>query len=148
MFETLEAARVKVPFELAEPDEYVWEFVYTRLHMHWFHVTAKRKREIDGYQEVRNFFFVHIEDLLVISESSNWTIVEVCFVSPAHMNGTDHWTMKPLTQILKGREAKLENIQYGYVFVMQNGKRYVDSFKNCEEDLIDIVCIYDSINHR
>ena len=144
MFETHETARVNLPSEFAGNGEFAWEYVYSRLHMHWFHVVAKSTHDTEGYQELRNLFLVHIEDLVTVSASSAWAIQEVQLVSPAHMNGKNRWMMEPLAQILKGRESKLENEQYGHVFVLENGERYVWAFGNREQDLTDLISIYDT----
>lgn len=144
MFETHETARVSLPCQLAESGEYVWKYVYTRLYVPWFHVVAKSTRDAEGYLESRNLFLAHIKDLLAVSVSPAWTIQEMTLVSPAHMNGKGRWMMEPLAQILKGRESTLENEQYGHVFVLENGERYVWSFSNREEDLADLKSIYEA----
>lgn len=144
MFETHEAARVDVPAGLADEGEYVWEFIYSRLHMHWFHVVAENTHEVDGYRELRIFYFIRVEDLLAITESPDWEVTEADLMSPGHMNGTGRWAMDPLVKILKGRESRMEHEQYGYVFVLENGERYAWSFSNCEEDLTDLKSIYEA----
>ena len=142
MFETHETARVNIPVGLVEPDESVWGYVYTRLNTHWFHIVARSTHEEDGYRELRNFFMAHPEGIQTLKDSPHWEIAEISLVSPTHMNGTNHWAMEPLAQILRGKESKLEHEQFGYVFVLRNGQRYTVSLSNCEDDLSDKTSIY------
>ena len=143
MFETHETARMEIHSALEGPGGSVWDYVYTRLHMHWFHVVAQGKRDADGYRELRNFFLPQIEGLLAVEESANWEITEASLVTPAHMNGSGHWKMEVLNEVLRGREPGLDHEQYAYVFVLCEGGRYTSSLiGSCATDLIDLTAIY------
>lgn len=141
MFETHESARLVVPTGFAAPGEYVWGYAYTRIFLHWFHIVAKSQNENDEFPEYRNLYLSQIADLITINESPDWEIKEVSLVSPGHMNNTGHWQMNLLNDILKGRESKLDHEQYGYIFVLSNGNRYVNSLNNSEDDLIEMVSV-------
>ena len=144
VFKTHETAKVNIPVGLIDPDESVWNYVFTRLNTHWFPVVTRSTHEEDGYRELRNFFMAHPEKIQVLKDSRHWEIAEVSLVSPAHMNGSDHWQMEPLIEIIKGQESTLEHEQYGYVFVLKNGNRYIRSLNRNESELRDLYSIYRS----
>ena len=144
MFETFETAKQDIPAGFGDPGEYLWDYVYTRLNLHWFHVAAKTREDEEGYHAIRIFFLSHIDDLRSLLNSSDWDITEVSLVSPAHMNGANHWKMELLSEVLVGRESKMEHEQYGLVFVLANENRYVSSFSNQESDLKDLKSVYHS----
>ncbi|MCP3849852.1 MAG: hypothetical protein GY694_06390 [Gammaproteobacteria bacterium] len=110
--------------------------------MHWFHVVVKSKYEHDEYQESRNLFITQADDLVTLNKSDEWEIKEVSLVSPGHMNKSSHWQMGLLDEILVGREPNLNHEQYGYIFVLNDGQRYIVSLNKSEGELIDIAPIY------
>lgn len=142
MFETHESAKLEVPTGMAAPGEYVWGFAYSRLFMHWFHVVAKSQFEDDEIEELRNLYLTQIDDLITLAESDEWEIREVSLVSPGHMNNSGHWQMDLLEEILIGRESTIDHEQYGYVFVLDNGQRYLHSFNKIEDELIEMKTLY------
>ncbi|MCP5016330.1 MAG: hypothetical protein GY938_13815 [Ketobacter sp.] len=142
MFETHESARLAIPVGFADHGEYVWGYAYTRLFMHWFHAVVRSKYEHNEYQESRNLLLTQADDIVTLNKSDEWEIKEVSLVSPGHMNKSSHWQMGLLDEILVGRESQLDHEQYGYIFVLNDGQRYIVSLNKSEDELIDIASIY------
>ena len=141
MFETHESAREEV-FTLLNPTrEHAWAYVYTRIHMHWFHVCTRSRTAEDGYRESRNIFLYNVIDLLTLMASKEWEVEEVSLVSPAYMNKSGHWQMDQLKSIVVGRESQVDHEQYGYIFILDSGKRYVSSIDGDEVNLTDLVSV-------
>lgn len=142
MFETHESAQVEVPFPLCDPGVSLWDYAYTRLNMEWFHVVCKATEDDDGYHPVRNFFLTQAEHIHEFGQSPDWEILEVQIVSPSHINASGHWDMEMVDSILRGVDSAAGTGQYGYIFVVQGGRRYVSSLTNEENDLVELEQLY------
>lgn len=142
MFETHESGKINIPFSLKEKDEYAWRYVYSFLHSYWFYVVKKPKYLVDGEQPSRIIFLSYLQDLKDLIATSDWILQEVQLVSPPSMNRTNNWKMEIIKEILEGRESREEYEQYGNIFVMENGYRYINSVNNIESELVNLEKIY------
>ena len=86
----------------------------------------------DGHQFHQTIHLTTLNQLLDIR-----TIFQVDLVIPGHMNKQDRWQMHPLKEIIQAVEPGTEG-QTAYVYVLENGERYVHSnMGTLETDLID-----------
>ncbi|MET0061096.1 MAG: hypothetical protein ABW176_02270 [Candidatus Thiodiazotropha endolucinida] len=132
-----------MPRSLADHGDYVWSLAFKQLNLHWLHVASRNRHEEDGYRELRNLFLAHVEDLQAVQASPVWEITEVGLITPSHISESEHWSMEQLKQILLGIESDIEHEQHGYMFVLTDDTRFVVSCRNQEDDLVDVVSVYD-----
>ncbi len=145
MIETHESAKLNIPAGIAMPGEYAWGFAYSRLFVRWFHVVAMSKFVDEGFQEHRNLFLTHIDDLVALTNSSEWEIKEVSLVSPSYMNKTGHWQMELLDKIFREVVPDQDYEATRLVFVTATDKRYTDLVEYIDEISTDNqVLIYQS----
>ena len=139
VFETNELSKVYNPFSTPENEEYLWTHVSLRLHIPWFYIIYNIELEEGG---MRNMLLVtSIDDLIEINKDTKINVEHIYLVSPEHMNKSKRWMMDPIKEILSGLDPEHE--QSSYVYVLENGKRYVYSFmSSSEEELRNIKTIY------
>lgn len=142
MFETHESAKINFPLGLEEKDQYAWRYTYARIHVYWFYVEKKLKTQSDEDIDSRIIFLSYLQDLKDLIATNDWILQEVHLVSPPYMNGTSTWKMELIKEILEGRESLEEHEQYGNIFVMENGNRYVSSINNNESELVNLKKIF------
>ena len=142
MFETYSHAKVVMPEELRSPDEQAWWYVKLSLHIPWFYVTC----EIDyGNDEILNqmLLITQVKHLVDINKSKTIKIKEVDLVTPGQINGEGKWKMSPLSEIWIGGEPGIEHYQEASLFVLEDGKEYIDSALNTEKkNLLDLTRVF------
>lgn len=142
MFETYSNAKVVIPDGLRDPDEQAWWYVKLSLHIPWFYVTC----DIDyGNNEVltQMLLITQVKHLVGANKSKTFKIKHVDLVIPQQMNQEGNWKMSPLSEIWVGREPGIEHYQEAFIFVLENGKEYIDSGLHTErKDLLDITKIF------
>jgi hypothetical protein len=118
--------------------QHAWPYVTLRLPHSWFVVVYQDQE--DGIKYRQTVLLDTFIQLLKINEIK--TITEVHLVSPKYMNGQGRWMMSPLIEILEGIEPKTDG-QKAHVYVVKNGKRYVESFmETLEENMLHIKTIF------
>lgn len=132
MFETVDRAEVTIPDELKDSDERAWWYVSSRIHNYWFHVTCEFNYG-DDEEDVQMLFLTQIDHLMELNNAHYTKILQVEIVTPGHMNGSDRWKMEPLSEIWSGIEPDTPNDQDAYIFILENGGRYVYSGLDTKE---------------
>jgi len=66
--------------------------------------------------------------------SNTIQVDQVLLVSPPRLNRTRTWLMEPLSEIRRGRLS--QNGFYIYVYVLQDGRRYINSSASIDEQAL------------
>lgn len=141
MFETADHAEIPVPDPFRAQGERVWAYVEIALHVPWF-CLVYRVPDDEGGGHLRRSIFLSEVRQLVEFQARGPKIYEVQVVLPSHLTGARRWTMQPLAEVWEGVEPKAKG-QKSYVYVLANGKRYLNSgLTENETDLIDRKRIY------
>ena len=123
MFETIDAAEMEMPMGLLNEGQRVWQFVNYRLHMHWFYMLYKT--EFEGDSMSSDFALFTSEDQIVeMSSFDHVEIIDIYFVSPGHLNGSDHWKMEKLKEIWTSKIKNDKSGINGMIYVLQDDKEY------------------------
>jgi len=147
VFQTNKAAEVFIPFELSNNEIQAWDYIQYRLNMYWLQVTYSIVND-DGEESHNTIFLAHLEHLTQLRSMSGLTFYDVYLVSPNHMNGGKGWKMETLKEIYLGQEPGSEYEQEAYIFILDNGNRYVQSYMGSEEnDLTQKELIFETVNH-
>jgi hypothetical protein len=118
--------------------KHAWPFVALNLNHPWFVVVYQEQE--GGIRYRKTLLLDTCFPLLEINEQK--TITEVHLVSPEHMNEEGRWMMSPLIEILEGIEPEADG-QKARVYVVENGKRYVESsMDTLEENMLQLKSIF------
>ncbi|MGE6690358.1 hypothetical protein ACQKFE_20575 [Stutzerimonas stutzeri] len=124
MFTTYRHA--EIPFEPLFGDHYqMWQYVEHRQHRPWFYVTV---REASDGVSWDTMLLIPNEDAfesLLGEQSPDLQIASVALVVPARLNGTDSWSMEPLTELVKVHDQAKQ--VFGYEFKTGTIQCYVES---------------------
>jgi len=146
MFETHDSTEMPIPEAFKEPGERAWACINFRLHMHWFYVAYSLHSLNEGNLHTIGFF-IHPEQIIDLKNSQGIKITEANIVTPGHLNKKERWDMEPLAEIWRAMEPDTEHPQYAYIFILNNGNKYVDSAPiTPEEELIDPKLIFRTRN--
>ena len=128
MFETHDSAELPIPHGLGDPGERAWSYVVNRLFVPWMHVVRRVTYEEDGepYALHETLFLTRVEQLLQLQKDPKAKVVAIDLASPGQLNGTGRWKLDPLAEIWEGIEPGTDG-QKAYVYVLENGARYLDS---------------------
>lgn len=139
MFITDKEAEHPVMSALIGKGQQVWGYVSLNIAIPWFNLVFELTDE-DGHQFHQTVHLTTLNQLLDIKEIGQ--IIQLDLVSPGHMNKQGRWQMDPLKEIIEGVEPDTEG-QKAYVYVLENGERYVRSnMSMLETDLIDVKVIF------
>ena len=142
MFSTYESAALQVLPIFDYGDERWWAYVHVPLFSVYFHVVV----EFDGEEDDRlskTVLYDQVSQVLRTHEESDIDITEVQVVLPFHMTEQERWSMEPLAEILVGLEPGLEHEQRAIVYVLENGRRLVDSaLSTLEEELLNLTSVF------
>lgn len=142
MFETYSNAKVVIPEELKDPGEQAWWYVKLSLHIPWFYVSC----DFDyGNDEVltQMLLMTQVKHLVEAKKSKAFKIKHVDIVIPMKMSQKSNWKMYPLSEIWVGSEPGIEHYQEAFIFILENGKEYIDSGLNTgRKDLLDLTKIF------
>lgn len=123
MFTTYRHA--EIPFEPVFGDHYqMWQYVEHRQHRPWFYVTV---REANDGMTWDTMILVPNEDVfesLLREQSPDMQVASVALVVPARLNGTDSWSMEPLTELVRIHDQA--NQASGYEYKTVTGGFYVE----------------------
>jgi len=145
MFESCESAKIFNPFSTPENPEYLWSYISMSLHSPWFFVTYTQHEGDESLQQI--LFIMFAEDLEDLKKVEGIQINNVYLVSPPHLNKSDHWRMESLEKILTGLEPEYD--QPRYVYILENGNRYLDSgFCEKESELRSIEVAFISTSKK
>lgn len=140
MFETADKAEIPIPEGLRADGERGWAYVEFPLHVPWFHVVYRLPLQEGGHL-IRSLFLAQVSALVRFC-SQLVRVHEVQVVLPGRITGACRWTMEPLAEIWEGVEPR----ELGHpvcVYVLENGKRYIDSaFVKNEANLLDRQLIF------
>ena len=80
---------------------------------------------------------------MLFRSDPNYEVIEVSLVSPGHVNKTNQWKMEALEKVRIGQEPDLDHEQEAIIFVLKNGRKYVDSGLGTPiNKLVDITTVY------
>lgn len=131
MLQTVKDAELKLLSALHDADVHLWSYGTLATFSPWFYIVTERKHERSSYRDTWLLF--HIDQLIEAYESG--LICEAHLVSPGNLNRHGCWQMDSLKQVISGEEPREEG-QQAYVYVLQNGERYVHGYlESKEEDL-------------
>ena len=123
MFETIDAAELNMPMGLLAEGQRAWQFVNYRLHMHWFYMLYKT--EFEGDSMSSDFALLTSEDQIVeMASFDHVEIIDIYFVSPGHLNGSDRWKMEKLKEIWTSKIKNDKSGINGMIYVLQDDKEY------------------------
>lgn len=134
MFETHDS--YKMPNFLLPAGGHIWKTVGIRFHMLWFHVQYKvtTKDDID----FGVLFLSKPQQVLDLQQQPGCEIDQLDIVSPRNKNGTERWKMEPVREIWVGNELAPMEQHKAWIYVLEDGNRYVDScITPNENDLCD-----------
>jgi hypothetical protein len=147
LFETLDRAEIDIPDALKDPGNRAWAYVFRRIHMPWFHVVFGVPSDMGGLQ-AQILFLTGVDQLVQLTEQRHGRILEVQMVLPRHASRAGRWTMVPLIEAWMATEPEVP--QSAYVYVLANGRRYVESGLDTDEsELVDRRRIFRSqLSHK
>jgi hypothetical protein len=143
MFETHDQAEIPFHPEFRDTGERLWAYVRTRLHVPWLHVVYGITHEEDGEPvTLREMVFLsEVSQLEQLRQTPRLSLLAVDLMSPGHLNDTGCWQLEPLCEIWEGAVPETDN-QLGYVYVLKDGRRYVDAaFDTPEDRLLNRRCV-------
>ena len=144
MFETNDMAKMQNPPPglIGRAGGHFWSHVTLKLEAPWFHI-AFNVQASDGSKRQNVIFVTDIRDLVNINNDKLFEIEQVYLVSPERINKNGKWMMEPVSKILAGLEPEYD--LSAYIYVLENGNRYMDSdLGTKEQQLKDVRPIYTS----
>lgn len=143
MFQTSKSAEVHVPKPLAAGGERLWSWITLPIHIPIFLVSLRMRTEagmVDRMLIVGTLEqLTKLTDLFVLSQ-----LLSVKLISPKWLNGEGDWQMDGLREVLQG---KCPDGGATMVYVLENGKRYVDTeFGISENELVNIETIFSLVS--
>lgn len=135
MFITNEASNIFNPFSPKENKEYLWSNVSFRLHIPYFYIAYSVDDE-DGTHSYM-VLVASVVHLIGLNNDDHINIQQAYLISPGHVNSTDQWMMEPIEEVFSGLEPEYD--QLSYIYVLENGGRYVCSDLNSKEE--ELRCI-------
>ena len=135
MFITNEASNIFNPFSPKENKEYIWSNVSLRLHIPWFYIVYSVEGEYGTHSSM--VLVASVVHLIDLNNDDQINIQQAYLVSPGYVNSTDQWRIEPIKEIFSGIEPEYE--QMSYIYVLENGGRYVCSDLNSKEE--ELRCI-------
>ena len=133
MFETNDAAEMKMPLDLFNNGERVWHIVQLRLHVPWFYLVYQVTHS-DGIKISSMIFITDIEQVIDLMSDTAIDLLEAYLVSPGHLNKKDCWKMEKLKAVWSAthkNESSMEN-SYATIYVLHNNSEYV--YNDTESD--------------
>jgi len=142
MFETNDMAKLNnpPPSLVSGVGGQFWSHVTLKLDAPWFHI-AFNIQSSNGSIRQNVIFVTDIKDLVDLNNDKLFEIEQVYLVSPGHINKYGKWMMEPVSEILAGLEPEYDLL--AYIYVLENGNRYMDSdLGTREQQLMDVKPIY------
>lgn len=120
MFLTSKEMHINLPQDLVEEGWHQWHTITQVLPTRWFHLryfTADLSTE-------HTLMTVDLDVVQDINTDPSFSLVNVSLVSPPHMNGTEEWTLSPLSSIvtLIMKDGEAERL-LGYEYCLKAGCR-------------------------
>jgi len=114
--------------------------------MYWLQITYSVIDE-NGDDTHNTIFLTELEHFMQLKDERNITFYDIYLVSPNYMNGGKGWTMETLKEIHVGYESDGTYEQEAYIFVLDNGNRYIHSYMDSTEaDLTKKTMIFETVN--
>lgn len=120
MFLTSKEMHIDLPQDLIEDGWHQWHTITQVLPTRWFHLryfTADLSAE-------HTLMTVDLDVVQNINTDPSFSLVNVSLVSPPHMNGTEEWTLSPLSGVvtLIVQDGEVERL-LGYEYCLKTGSR-------------------------
>jgi len=125
MFGAHKSDEIKMPKALRAGAFKYWANIEVCLFLPWFLVVYKVSD--DDYIYTRTELVSKIETLINFTEEFGCDLIEVSLASPGRLNHTNRWKLEPLKEIKVGFEPELTNGQDAKIYILKNGKQYIDS---------------------
>ncbi len=139
MFSTFESGQITIPPIFDYQDEKWWSYVHVPLFTPYFHMVIEYDGEEEGDRVTKTLLYHDASQVVGTADEDGVDIVEVQVVLPDHKNNKGHWTMEQLAEIWVGLEPGIEHQQTARVYVLEDGKRIVDSaLSTPESDLAQL----------
>jgi len=139
MFGTHDFAEIPIQPEFRQSGERLWSYVVTRLHQPWIHVVYSQTYVNDGdiYTLREMAFLSEPEQLDLLRFTPRLKIIAVDLMTPGYMNGSGRWQLETISEVWRGEVPKIKG-EVAYIYVLKDGRRYVEqAFNVTEDELLD-----------
>lgn len=131
MFITNELHRSPIAPLFGDVSRALWFTVELTHPKAWFMVSFREfeSDSHDSFSICRTLFVERAESILKFAQLNRHGPVEielVQIITPAHMNGTNHWKIELLESVMAAKQPGAEGWT-AHVFVTQDGNKYCDS---------------------
>jgi len=132
MFLTTPSNRHPIKSALAGHGCDVWTQISLTMNFPWYCLTSSYVHGMDaGLEQTRLLSDpVQVGELLGAVQD-DIQVDQLLLVSPPRLNGTRNWQMEPLSEVWRGRPS--ENGFFIYVYVLNDGRRYISSPDSLDE---------------
>ncbi|MFD3299428.1 hypothetical protein [Aquipseudomonas alcaligenes] len=120
MFQTFRHARIQS--HPAFPEPLLWAEIEHDIHRPWFYVhVVEFGQELEWQRMIMIGHERSLQSLLQ-AQTSRWVVQGVQLMTPSHVNGTEHWKLEPLEQVLLYGDVGSEP---ALVYKVQDGPPYI-----------------------
>lgn len=133
MFQTSPQMQLELPEQLSNPNCQRWHTVMQVLNCRWFQIIF-----FDKLQQYQKILFTGDMDVLEWMAKNNCIeLLEVNLVSPSYLNGTAHWQLNRLVQVIARTVIDgSHEVLAGYEYLLADGQSFKDipdAFENATD---------------
>lgn len=122
-----------------------WQFVEQDVHWPWFYIEFIREEGDDRMSSMLMIPSVPaLQRLLEEQDDRSW-LGQALLVTPAHLNGSQHWMMEPLVEVSVAIDEKDNHL--GYVYKVEGGRSYSTHPCSKEAELRTSHVVFSASNH-